>query len=227
MDRYDRGWIRGYGRDYGRDFGMRRMRGYRGEPEWSPRFDRGAAPYGPPRGYSDQRMGAAWGRGYDRAVYGRGYPGPSEARRGYDRGYEGQPFIPETVYREHPEFDRPRHAMADPGTRPSYTRVYGEMDDGEIRSAVEESLARDRWIDPGVIQVRVQDQVVTLTGEVGDYLEARYAWDDAWDAMGVRGVINHLTVRLDESTAEHREPFVQEESPPKAKTKTTSKRKGK
>jgi osmotically-inducible protein OsmY len=39
--------------------------------------------------------------------------------------------------------------------------------------------------------------VVTLTGEVDDFLKARYAWDDAWEAEGVRGVVNNLTVRAD------------------------------
>jgi len=38
---------------------------------------------------------------------------------------------------------------------------------------------------------------VTLTGDVGDFMEARYAWDDAWESPGVRGVINNLTVRTD------------------------------
>ena len=45
--------------------------------------------------------------------------------------------------------------------------------------------------------------MVTLKGEVDDYLEARYAWDDAWEAAGVRGVLNQLTVRTDEPHDEH------------------------
>jgi hypothetical protein len=55
----------------------------------------------------------------------------------------------------------------------------------------------------------VNDNVVTLKGEVDDYLEARYAWDDAWEARGVRGVVNQLTVRLDKPLDEHEEPFPQ------------------
>ena len=62
-----------------------------------------------------------------------------------------------------------------------------------------------------ITKVAVDDQVVTLTGEVGDYLEDRYAWDDAWDTTGVRGVINNLTVRLDDATGKHEEPFPQSE----------------
>jgi osmotically-inducible protein OsmY len=46
------------------------------------------------------------------------------------------------------------------------------------------------------------DGVVTLSGEVDDFLEARYAWDDAWEAEGVRGVINNLTVRTAEPHAQ-------------------------
>ena len=39
--------------------------------------------------------------------------------------------------------------------------------------------------------------MVTLTGEVDDFMQARYAWDDAWESAGVRGVVNNLTVRTD------------------------------
>ena len=68
-------------------------------------------------------------------------------------------------------------------------------DDGEVRDAVARSLRDDGFIDADAIQVEVKDRVVTLRGEVQDYMEARYAWDDAWDAPGVRGVISKLTVQ--------------------------------
>ena len=68
--------------------------------------------------------------------------------------------------------------------------------DGEVREAVARSLRDDGFVDADVIQVEVKDRVVTLRGEVQDYMEARYAWDDAWDAPGVRGVISKLTVRV-------------------------------
>jgi hypothetical protein len=33
-------------------------------------------------------------------------------------------------------------------------------------------------------------------------MEARYAWDDAWETEGVRGVVNSLTVRTDVPNAQ-------------------------
>lgn len=71
------------------------------------------------------------------------------------------------------------------------------MSDFDIREAVLENLFEDPWIDPERIHVSVQDGVVTLRGEVSDFMQARYAWDDAWETAGVRGVVNHLTVRSD------------------------------
>ena len=129
----------------------------------------------------------------------------------YDRGYASRPFIPEMAYHEHPELDRPRHPPM--GRRPdrSDSAWHGEMDDSEVQSAVERNLRQDEWVDTSSIRVDVQDRVVTLTGDVGDYLEARYAWDDAWETMGVRGVVNNLTVRLDEGAEKHREVFAQAE----------------
>jgi osmotically-inducible protein OsmY len=72
-----------------------------------------------------------------------------------------------------------------------------EMDDGDIREAVLENLFQDTWIDPERIDIDVDRGVVTMTGEVRDFMEARYAWDDAWESAGVKGVINNLTVRAD------------------------------
>ena len=130
----------------------------------------------------------------------------------YDRPFANRPFMPETAYREHPELNRPRRDMGDRWAERGYSAVYGEVDDDEIRSNVEQNLMQDGWVDAASIQVEVRDQVVTLSGDVGDYLEARYVWDDAWEAMGVRGVINNLTVRLEEPSGEHHDLFPQEES---------------
>ena len=69
------------------------------------------------------------------------------------------------------------------------------LDDEEIRWAVRRSLFEDTWLDARDIEIGVQNGVVTLAGEVGDHLQARYAWDDAWDTAGVRGVISKLEVR--------------------------------
>src|SRR5690606_29256988 len=69
-----------------------------------------------------------------------------------------------------------------------------EPDDGEVQDRVARSLRQDGFIDADAIQVEVKDRVVTLRGDVRDYMEARYAWDDAWDVPGVRGVISKLSV---------------------------------
>ena len=63
-------------------------------------------------------------------------------------------------------------------------------------------LYEDVWVDIDRVDVEVEDGIVTLRGEVDDFMEARYAWDDAWETEGVRGVLNHLTVRVDEPVAE-------------------------
>ncbi len=76
------------------------------------------------------------------------------------------------------------------------------LDDDDIREAVREHLFHDSFIAPERIDVEVDRGVVTLRGEVDDFLEARYAWDDAWESPGVRGVINHLTVRTDRASDE-------------------------
>jgi BON domain-containing protein len=172
------------------------------------------------RGYGGQGGRGGWGGGYDaydRGIYGAehpgygGYPGgpvrgeyyggggygagrPSQGR-GYDQGYARQPFLPEEAYRRHPEYDQP------PGRREweAYQHEPGEeLSDDEVREAVRRRMRGDAWLDPARIQVEVEDGVVTLTGEVDDFLEARYAWDDAWETAGVRGVVNNLTVRADQ-----------------------------
>ena len=152
---------------------------------------------------------------YGRGVYGGGYEGPARGyapRRGWAgygaefgdgprAGYARQPFVPEHAYRRHPELDsepRPRgrwgYEMDDGGL---------DLEDGEILDAVRRRLYDDVWLDIDRIDVEVEDGVVTLRGEVDDFLEARYAWDDAWETEGVRGVINQLTVRVDQPHDEH------------------------
>jgi hypothetical protein len=70
--------------------------------------------------------------------------------------------------------------------------------DEEVLRAVREALIEDRWLDSSSIGIEVRDGVVLLRGKVNDYLEARYAWDDAWEADGVRGVVSRLEVRSSE-----------------------------
>ncbi|HEX6747667.1 MAG TPA: BON domain-containing protein [Longimicrobium sp.] len=191
--------------------------------EWQRQY--GAGGYGGGGGWLGSRAGPGLGAGHrgdwrgrggwDRGEYGGayeeygGYPGgpargeyyggrPSQGR-GYDAGYAREPFMPEEAYRRHPEYRQ------DPARREweAHQHEYGdELSDEEVREAVYRRMSADAWLDPERIDVQVEDGVVTLTGEVDDFLKARYAWDDAWETDGVRGVVNNLTVRADEPRAE-------------------------
>lgn len=205
---------------YDWSFGGREPRARaRGGYEWSrpPRETMGR-PFGP----RDVQYGR-WDSpsGYDRGVYGDAYeayaPGgygrdigraqPPMARGwgGYAAQYEDEwqggyaraPFIPEQVYRRHPEMNRPPSRR---GERWGYEIDDAGMDlpDGQILEMVRRRLYEDVWLDVDRIDVEVEDGVVTLRGEVDDFLEVRYAWDDAWETEGVRGVVTQLVVRADE-----------------------------
>jgi hypothetical protein len=90
------------------------------------------------------------------------------------------------------------------GRHPGSAMMFGgrgpreELDDLQIMDEVRERLFQDSFVNPRAIEVDVREGVVTLRGEVRDFLEARYAWDDAWETRGVRGVVNNLTVRTDQ-----------------------------
>lgn len=186
--------------------------------------------FGPGRPGEPGRGGP--GGGWDRGEYGGayeeygGYPGgqgrgqsyggPGVGRgapmRGYDRGWGGggyarEPFMPEEAYRRHPEYRQDRQ----PREWEAHQREYGDEEPGddEIRDAVYRRMSADAWIDPERIEVQVEDGIVTLTGEVDDFMEARYAWDDAWEADGVRGVVNNLTIRTDQPHEAHGDVVVQ------------------
>lgn len=194
------------------------------DPRWGGEWQRGrfGGPGQPgPRGRSDR---------YDRGVYGDEYPGfDGSPRRSYDGGYGGGygrpsvqrsrggyggeydggwrggyargPFLPEQAYQRHPELAQEPHR----GPRHGYELDDTDFDlsDGEILRGVRSRLYEDVWLDVDRIDVAVEDGVVTLSGEVDDFLEARYAWDDAWETAGVRGVVNQLRVRLDRATQAH------------------------
>lgn len=156
--------------------------------------------------------------GYDRG-FGGGYGGyDSGADSGFDRGmgrggmgggqgFASAPFVPEEAYRRHPEMAaRPHH----------YEMAYGadddvglELDDSEVFQSVRQRLHQDRYLDAEEITVMVNEGVVTLEGEVSDFMEARYAWDDAWETPGVRGVLNHLVVRTDQPSVSHNDEMPQ------------------
>jgi len=120
---------------------------------------------------------------------------PRQQGRGYDAGFARAPFMPEEAYRRHPEYGQPRQ----PREWEAHQHELGEeLGDDQVRESVYRRMRADAWLDPERITVQVEDGVVTLTGEVDDFLKARYAWDDAWEAEGVRGVVNNLTVRADQ-----------------------------
>ena len=196
-------------RRYGGDYGGG---GYAGGPGAGTGFMGGGRVGGGREGY-----GGVYADGGGRGVYGEAYPGfhgypggprgeyyggggfgPGRASqgRGYDAGWGGGQgtFIPEEAYRRHPELARqpPRRQWEE------YQSSFGEeLSDDEILEGVQQRIYDDPWLDVKRIDVAVEDGVVTLTGEVDDFLEARYAWDDAWETDGVRGVVNNLTVRTD------------------------------
>lgn len=116
---------------------------------------------------------------YDLEFTGRGW--------GYGVGYEGG--VREDV------MHRGEYAAGPPEVGYGGFRQARRLGDDEIRDDVQEALFQDSWIEPDRIEVEVDNGIVTLKGEVRDFMEARYAWDDAWDTPGVRGVINQLTVQ--------------------------------
>ena len=118
----------------------------------------------------DFNYGARGGYGADAA---------SRTQRGYETMFGGRG--------EPSSYNDPRDAR---GSR----RGGVHLADDEIREAVREYLFKDSFVDPNAVEVEVEDGVVTLRGEVADFMQARYVWDDAWETPGVRGVINHLTV---------------------------------
>jgi hypothetical protein len=229
MQRYDRdrgfGWRgRGYGGEYprqgrGRWSGARRGMGGsydRGEyGDDHPGF--GGYPGGGQRGMYYGGGGGGGGGGFGgfrddfARRYGfefgseRGWQGGYRPPRGYDRGYADAPFMPEDAYLRHPEYDRPQRHLHDrwPEAPAGGQGGYEPLDDDEIRQAVRQNLFQDNWIDADRLEVEVEDGVVTLKGEVDDFLEARYAWDDAWETSGVRGVVNHIHVRVDGPAGRH------------------------
>ena len=182
----------GYGADYGLDMG-------RYDVDYGGAFmggiSRGTFGGGYDAGFGFGARGGAVGGGYGG---GRGYDGGYGGGRGYDGGFAQGPFMPEEAYSRHPEYDQPsqRRGMDTVGYGYSAAADQGLSDD-QVLHGVRSRLQQDRWVDADRINVEVEDGVVTLTGEVGDFMEARYAWDDAWETPGVHGVMNALTVRTD------------------------------
>lgn len=66
--------------------------------------------------------------------------------------------------------------------------------DDDIRRDIEESFARNAYVDPSTIEVRVRDGIVTLSGTVDDYLAYRTSEDIANYTSGVVEVNNDLVI---------------------------------
>jgi len=192
--------------DYGYDFEFGRGRSpYR---RYGGREGRATYPRGGPAGLRRARERAPlprdevlYGSEFTRHAYGRRYSSPrfQSGRGRYSEEYYGEEFGRGEEYMPRRRYGHtPSDRWPDTGHDVDHLdREELELSDGEIRDAVLENLFQDSWIDPERIDVDVRDGVVTLTGEVRDFMEARYAWDDAWETAGVRGVINNLTVRAD------------------------------
>lgn len=201
-------------------FGGRQMRGepvrtlrpHGGYDRVTYRGGRGGG-FGGAGGYGSEYGGGRGEFGGAYPGFGGGYGGYGNVGGGFDRGMGGgqrfseAPFLPDEAYRRHPEL------MAQPH---HYDAAYGapgdggvELDDSDIYQAVCRRLSQDRYLDAEQIHVMVNDGVVTMEGEVSDFMEARYAWDDAWETPGVRGVVNHLSVRTDAASVSHNDEMPQ------------------
>jgi hypothetical protein len=175
-ERYDLEYSgRGWGFGIGYEDGMREDVAHHGRSRGRGR------PGGSAAGYGSEFAG---GYGQD---YGRGDAGWERGgggRADYDRGGYGRS-------------ERAGHTPSGRWPERQSAGRRDHMSDDEVRVEVQESLFQDSWIEPDRIEVEVEDGIVTLKGEVRDFMEARYAWDDVWETPGVRGVINQLTVRPD------------------------------
>ncbi len=151
----------------------------------------------PDRGWWGGGRGRDWsesqGGRYGAEYRGRGYPYGT----GYRPGSEGRFASRAPWTRDFDEDYTRRFAYDDEfsGPAPRRSSRSSGMTDTDVLESVRENIFQDSYVDPHGIDVRVEDGVVTLSGFVHDYLEARYAWDDAWESPGVRGVINRLEVR--------------------------------
>jgi hypothetical protein len=153
--------------------------------------------FGPERGYAH---GGPAGGGDFRPHPGRG-GGWVDRERGPGHGWTGveEPEAMEAAWAQ----DEPVYGPARYGLGPYHQRLHTRRrPDAELKEEVQEALFYDTWVDAEAITVEVSDGIVTLTGELPDYEEVRYATDDAWDVDGVRGVRTQLTVRGDSPSQE-------------------------
>ncbi|MEX2583405.1 MAG: BON domain-containing protein [Gemmatimonadota bacterium] len=151
------------------------MRGY---DRWAGVPWQGAGGYD--RGWSENRFPWRrpqwWGDRFDPRYAG------FEISRRYDRAQQRFPASGE----QNDEWPEPQPWR--------YTAYGRHVLDTELRNSVYRRLLEDTALDADRIQVDVSEGIVTLTGRVSDYLEARYAWDDAWETEGVEGVVSRIEV---------------------------------
>jgi hypothetical protein len=122
----------------------------------------------------------------------------------YDGGWRGEPGGGEQFWNrgggaEWGEMMSPSAGLYGPGRYglgPYHQRLRTRRrPDDELRTDVQDALFYDTWVDADAITVAVEDGIVTLSGELPDYEEIRYATDDAWDVEGVLGVRSELRLR--------------------------------
>jgi hypothetical protein len=102
--------------------------------------------------------------------------------------YEGRPDPESASHRPVDDAQyRSKDEIMEPHQRPNPI-------DNEIRYWVRQTMFEDFWLDARYVEIDVVDRVVTLRGSVRTHLEGRYAWDDAWETDGVRGVVSEIDV---------------------------------
>ena len=112
-----------------------------------------------------------------------------ERARAWERQQWGRGAPPHQEEHGDPHLDSGRYGPARYGLGPYYERLRRlRRSDEELKEAVEEALFYDTWVNADAITVEVEDGVVTLTGELPNFEEVRFATDDAWDVDGVLGV---------------------------------------
>lgn len=82
------------------------------------------------------------------------------------------------------------------GRRDKFTALRNDV---QVRRAVQDALLYDPRVPQAEVEVRVQDGMVTLLGDVSRLTAKRAAEEDANNTLGVRGVSNLLNVKPEES----------------------------
>lgn len=85
-----------------------------------------------------------------------------------------------------------------------------ERDDARLTAEVLAALERDTFLDPLTMQVFVDNGIVTLTGSIDSEINRQAAEDAARRVVGVRDVVNELTLMATESSARADEDIANE-----------------